>query len=210
MHFVSRRIACFCDKVFDADIADSADLEADPEVEKQIETGDFMAVRCPQCGKRLTPEFPFRLSLRGGQGELLMVPEKDRSDLARGKLGYQTGSPYRIVVGFPEMAEKLRILGAELDDRVIEIMKYYLLTGSMANEDQDRDVTLLYKGQEDKRHVFHVLGLKEGEIGVASLGNEIYAKIASDVETRAGEEPFRDFCSPPWVSLRRLSSGGGA
>jgi hypothetical protein len=210
MHFVSRRIACFCDKVFDADIPDSADLDADPEVEKQIETGDFMAVSCPQCGKRLTPEYPFRLLLRGGRGELLMIPEKDRNALARGKLEYPTGNPYRIVVGFPEMAEKLRILGADLDDRVIEIMKYYLLTGSLRGEDPDRDITLMYKGEEDKRHVFHVLGMKEGEIGVARLGNEIYNKIASDIETRAGEEPFRDFCSPPWVSLGRLSSGDEA
>ena len=45
MHFVSRRIACFCDKVFDTDVADSADLGAEPDVEKQIESGDFMAVR---------------------------------------------------------------------------------------------------------------------------------------------------------------------
>ncbi|HTP57776.1 MAG TPA: CpXC domain-containing protein [Spirochaetia bacterium] len=208
MHFVSRRIACFCDKVFDAEIADSADLDAEPEVEKQIETGDFMAVTCPQCGKRLTPEFPFRLSLRGGRGELLMVPEKDRGGLARGRLDYQTGNPYRIVVGFPEMAEKLRILDAGFDDRVIEIMKYYLLTGSMAGEDQDRDITLSYKGQEEGRHVFHVLGLKEGEIGVARLGADVYKKISADIETRAGEDPFRDFCAPPWISVRKLSGTG--
>jgi len=205
MHFVSRRIACFCDKVFDAEIADSADLEADPDVEKQIDSGDFMAVTCPQCGKRLTPEFPFRLALRGGRGELLMVPEKDRGGLARGKLDYPADNPYRIVVGFPELAEKLRILADGFDDRVIEIMKYYLLTGSMADEDQERDITLRYKGQEEGRHVFHVLGMKEGEIGVARLGGDVYKKIAADIDARAGEDPFRDFCTPPWISVRRLS-----
>lgn len=89
-----------------------------------------MAVTCPRCGKRLTPEFPFRLSLAGGRGEIMLVPEKDRIGLARGKLDYELGSPYRVVVGFPELAEKLHILAAGLDDRVIEIMKYYLLTGA--------------------------------------------------------------------------------
>ncbi len=205
MHFSSRRIACFCDKVFDAEIADSADLDAEPDVEKQIESGDFMAVKCPQCGKRLTPEFPFRLSLKSGRGVLLLVPEKDRADLSRGKLDYQTADAYRIAVGFPEMAEKLCILAAGLDDRVIEIMKYYLLTGSMASGDQERDITLRWKGEEDGRHVFHVLGLKEGEIGVARLGREVYAKIAADIETRAGEDPFRDFCTPPWVSVNKVT-----
>jgi len=166
-----------------------------------------MALICPKCGKRLTPEFPFRLSLPGGQGELFMIPEKDRNAFLRGRLDYQMGNPLRIVVGFPEMAEKLSILEAGLDDRVIEIMKYYLLTGAAGAEDQERDVILRYKGEQDGQHVFHVLGLKDGEVGVARLGAEIYAKIAGDVETRVKEDPFQDFCSPPWVSVRRITGG---
>ncbi|MGA2612948.1 MAG: CpXC domain-containing protein [Spirochaetia bacterium] len=207
MHFVSRRVACFCDNVFEADVPDSADLEAEPDVEKQIESGDFMALTCPNCGKRLTPEFPFRLSLRGGRGELIMIPGKDMNGLIRGKLDYDIGRPFRVVVGFPEMAEKLYILEAGLDDRIIEIMKYYLLTGAAGAEDQDRDVVLRYKGEQEGRHVFHVLGLKDGEIGVARLGDEIYRKIAQDVDARVKDEPFQDFCSPPWVSVRRLTGG---
>ncbi|HUI70875.1 MAG TPA: CpXC domain-containing protein [Spirochaetia bacterium] len=207
MHVVSRRIACFCDAVFDAEVPDSADLTSEPEVEGKIETGDFMVVMCPQCGKRLTPEFPFRLTLREGRGVVLLVPEKDRNALLRGTLEYEMGSPFRVVVGFPALAEKLRILEAGLDDRVIEIMKYYLMTGAAQPEDEERDVTLRYKGEEDGRHVFHVLGLKDGEVGVARLGSEIYGKILADIETRVAEDPFRDFCSPPWVSVERLAGG---
>ncbi len=206
MHSVSRRVACFCDNAFDADIPDSADLRTEPDVQKLIASGDFMAVSCPRCGKRLTPEFPFRLFLSDGQ-EMFLVPEKDMNSFLRGKLDYEIGNPFRVVVGFPEMAEKLRILDAGLDDRVIEIMKYYLLTADAQAEDQDKAVTLRYQGEEGGRHVFHVLGLKEGEVGVARLGGEIYTKIAADVEKRTQEEPFRDFCSPPWISVRR--PGGG-
>jgi CpXC protein len=204
MHLVTRRLACFCDATFEAKFPDSADLGAEPEVEKLITSGDFMAVACPKCGKRLTPEFPFRLSLSDGR-ELFLIPEKDMNGLVRGKLGYEVGDPFRIVVGVAEMAEKLKILGAGLDDRVIEIMKYYLLTGSSEYEDQDQGVTLRYKGEEDGRHVFHVLGLKEGEVGVARLGDEVYRRISADIEGRAKEEPFRGFCTPPWVSVRRPS-----
>jgi len=207
MHFVSRRIACFCDNVFEAELPDSANLEVEPEVEQKIESGDFMVVACPKCGKHLSPEFPFRLSLRGGRGDLLMVPEKDRNSLARARLDYETGNAFRVVVGFPEMAEKLHIFGARLDDRVIEIMKYYLLTGAAAEESYEADVTLRYKGEADGRHEFLVFGLKEGEVGVARLANEFYRKIATDVDARVEEEPFRGFCSPPWVSVRRLSGG---
>ena len=209
MHSVRRRIACFCEKTFEADIPDSADLAAEPEVGALIASGDFMAVTCPACGKRLTPEFPFRLTLPDDRGDVLLVPEADRGAYARGSLPYQVGSPYRVVVGFPELAEKLKVIGSGRDDRVIEIMKYYLLTGAAGSEgeEDDRDVTLRYKGEEGGKHVFHVVGMKEGEIGVARLASEIYGKIAADVEARVQEEPFRDFCTPPWVSLRRLTGG---
>ncbi len=206
MHSTLRRIACFCDNAFDADIPDSADLAAEPEVAKLIASGDFMAVTCPKCGKRLTPEFPFRLSLADGR-ELFLVPENDLGGFIRGKLDYDVGAPFRVVVGFAEMAEKVKILAAGLDDRVIEIMKYYLITGNAQPEEQDRAVTLRYQGEEGGRHVFHVLGLKEGEVGVARLASEIYRKIEADVEKRIQEEPFRGFCAPPWVSVRK--PGGG-
>ena len=115
-----------------------------------------------------------------------------------------------LVVGFAELAEKVLIFSKGLDDRVIEIMKYYLLTGPAGGSAQgaERDVTFLYRGEEGDKHLFHILGMKEGEVGVARLARAIYDKIASDVEKRVKEEPFRDFCEPPWVSLRRV--GGGA
>lgn len=209
MHSVKRRVACFCQKTFEADIPDSADLSTDAGLEELIASGDFMAVTCPACGKRLTPEFPFRLTLRDNRGDLFMVPEADRNGYVRGSLAYPVGDPYRVAVGFPELAEKVLVIGRGLDDRVIEIMKYYLLTGTAEQDEQeqDRDVTLRYKGEEEGKHVFHVIGLKEGEIGVARLAREIYLKIAGDVDTRVEEEPFRDFCSPPWVSIRRLTGG---
>ncbi len=207
MTSVKRRVACFCESTFEADIPDTADLAADPEVEQSILDGDFMSVTCPACGKRLTPEYPFRLAGVKGLGEVLLVPEPDRAALARGKLEIVTGREGRVVAGFPELVEKLIIAAAGLDDRVIEIMKYYLLTGGATHapaESRD-DVTILYRGLDDGRHLFHIVGMKKGEVGVARLATALYARIAADVKTRVLEEPFRDFCTPPWVSLRRVS-----
>ena len=88
-------------------------------------------------------------------------------------------------------------------------MKYYLLTGAAGGsvQETEREVTFLYRGEEGDKHLFHILGMKEGEVGVARLARGIYDKIASDVENRVKEEPFRDFCTPPWVSLRRVGGG---
>ncbi len=204
-----KRIACFCENTFEADMPQTADLGADPDVEPLILTGEFMAVTCPACGKRLTPEFPFRLTGVPGFGELLLVPEADRVALARGRLSPPAETSGRLAVGFAELAEKLLIARAGLDDRVIEIMKYYLLTGGAAKDpaESEGDVTILYRGIEGDRHLFHIVGMREGEVGVARLGRDVYTRIAADVESRIAEEPFSEFCVPPWVSLRRASGG---
>jgi hypothetical protein len=204
----TRHIACFCESSFDAEIPESADLAADTGVEEQIQSGDFMAVSCPACGKRLTPEYPFHLTGVKAVGDLFLVPEADRGAFLLGTLDYSPGSPGRIVVGFPELSEKVLIFGKGLDDRVIEIMKYYLLTGPAGpGNEAAGDASLLYRGVEDGKHVFNILGMKEGQVGVARLAGAIYQKIAADVEKRVLEEPFRDFCEPPWISLRK--AGGG-
>ncbi len=112
MTTVPRRIACFCETTFDAEIPERADMAADPEIGELILDGSFMAVNCPACGKRLTPEYPFRLTGVKGLGEILLVPEADRARYVRGTLDYVSGSPDRVVVGFPELAEKVLVAGS--------------------------------------------------------------------------------------------------
>jgi hypothetical protein len=209
MTTVKRHISCFCENTFDADLPESADLGVDPEVKDHILDGSFMSVACPACGKVLSPEYPFRLSGVRGLGDICLVPEAERVAYIRGKVGFGMGSPARVVVGFPELMEKMIIAAEGLDDRVIEIMKYYLLTGASnpAGENGDREIVLVYRGREGGRHLFNIMGMKDGEVGVARLAEEFYARIASDVETRVREEPFSDFCQPPWVSLRKAIGG---
>jgi hypothetical protein len=211
MTTAQRHIACFCETTFDADLPASADMAGDPEIEQLILDGSFMSVTCPGCGRRLTPEYPFRLTGVSGFGDLFLVPETDRGAYDRGRLDYEIGSTGRIVVGFPELREKVLIASLGLDDRVIEIMKYYLLTGSASAGDgeQEKEVGIVYCGKESGRHVFNIIGMKEGEIGIARLAEELYGRIASDVETRVKEDPFRDFCVPPWVSLRKITGAAG-
>jgi len=206
-----RHIACFCETTFDAELPASGDVLGDPEIEQLILDGSFMSVTCPGCGRKLSPEYPFRLTGARGFAEIFLVPEADRGAYLRGKLEYDSGSPARIVVGFPELVEKVLIASLGLDDRVIEMMKYYLLTGSASEGAgaQELDVGILYRGKETGRHVFNIVGMKAGEIGVARLAEELYARIAADVEKRVQEDPFLDFCVPPWVSLRRITGAAG-
>ena len=69
-------------------------------------------------------------------------------------------------------------------------------------------VFLAVSGEEAGRLVFHIDGLAEGQIGVARLPRDIYARIEADLPARLAEEPFREFCEPPYVSLRRAEFAG--
>jgi hypothetical protein len=209
MHTVTRKVACFCEKSFEAAVPEDVDLAVDAGVEAEILAGDFMAVTCPACGKRLTPEFPCVVRAASpipGAGEardILLLPEPDRVACVSGRHPGLAAGHARVVVGMTELAEKLLLFGSSLDDRIVEIMKYYLLTGSAGGSAADSEVVLRYAGDEGDRMIFHISGLAEGRIGVARLGKDVYRKIEADLDTRLAEEPFVAFCEPPYVSLRK-------
>lgn len=212
----TRRIACFCEKVFEADLPTVVDLAERPACADEVLRGEFMAVSCPACGKRLTPEFPCRFTgvPAGHLGTLAveLVPEAERVAFLAGRLGRDLGTPDRVVIGVPELAEKLAIFRAGLDDRAVEMLKFLLVTRpGRAGEppaNAGRELVVTFQGIEGGKIVFHVAGLREGEVAVARLERALYDRIEADLANRLAEEPFRAFCEPPYVSLRRVEQDG--
>jgi hypothetical protein len=206
------RIACFCEKVFDADLPAVVDLAARPEAADEVLRGEFMVVTCPACGKRLTPEFPCRFTgvSAGPLGllDLELVPETERVAYLCGRLGRSLAKPDRVVIGVPELAEKLEIFRAGLDDRAVEMLKYLLVSRPGRDGERSpgaaREVVVTFRGIEEGRLVFHIAGLREGEVAVARVERAMYDRVVSDLANRLAEEPFSAFCEPPYVSLRRV------
>ncbi len=209
----TRRIACFCEKVFDADLPFQIDLAERPGAADEVLRGEFMAVSCPACGKRLTPEFPCRFTgvSAGAQGTLVLslVPEADRVACLAGRMDKEIGTVDRVVIGVPELAEKLAIFRAGLDDRVVEMLKFMLVTRP-GTEAAGRDVVVTFSRVEADRLVFHLAGLREGEVAVARLERTLHDRMLADLATRLSEDPWKDFCTPPYVSVRRVDQEGPA
>jgi hypothetical protein len=207
-----RRIACFCEKVFEVDLPTVIDLSARPEAADEVLRGEFMAVSCPACGKRLTPEFPCRFTgvPAGTIGtiEIELVPEAERVAYLAGRLGRDIGKPDRVVIGVPELAEKLAIFRSGLDDRAVEVLKFMLVTRPGRDGEPSpaagREVVVTFRGIEAGRLLFHIAGLRETEVAVARIEQSLYDRIAADLANRLAAEPFRDFCAPPYVSVRRV------
>jgi hypothetical protein len=212
MNTIKKSITCFCENTFEAVIPQSVDLSQETHVVSQVLSGDFMSVSCPLCGKRLTPEYPCAfLGLKEGR-DLYFIPEMDRAAYTRGKLPYDIGKPWRVAIGYAELAEKIRMITQGLDDRVVEIMKFLLLSRSTETpsvpgsaQEGDGEIEVEFSGQSGDALEFHIKGLRKGEVAVARLKRDLYAKIEADVEKRVKEEPYKEFCVPPYVSLRQLS-----
>ena len=199
-----KKITCYCEETFDADLPDEIDLEENPDTIDSIIEGTFMCVTCPSCGKILKPEYPLKLTGNSQGIDLFFIPELDRSSFLLGKLEYNTGTPQRIVIGYRELVEKMNIYKEKLDDRIIEIIKYYLLQKAVESTDNDEaDITIYFKEKKSGTIIFHIEGLKLGEIAVSEIKNDMYEKITKTINEKAESEPFKTFLAPPYVSIKR-------
>jgi hypothetical protein len=205
---VKRRIVCFCEHVFDADVPDSIDLGDQPEVEQTIIDGEFLSIRCPNCGKVLKPEFPVLIEDPQAENSIFFVPELDRSAYFRGSLSYSLREANRVAIGYEELVEKFLLKRYNLDDRVVEIVKYYLLSKIMEEESEDKEMRVLFSRQEGDNVLFNVLGLKKDEVGILKVPVSTVEKIGSQLAEKKQQEPFSEILKAPYISINNLLMEG--
>jgi hypothetical protein len=201
---MKRRIVCFCEHGFDAEVPDFVDLGMQPEVEQAIIDGEFLSIRCPNCGKVLKPEFPVMIEDPQAENTIFFIPELDRSAFFRGSLAYSLREANRVAIGYEELVEKFLLKRYNLDDRVVEIVKYYLLSKIMEDEGEDKELRILFSRQEGDTVLFNVLGLKKDEVGILKVPAATLAKIASQLEEKKHQEPFSEVLKAPYISINNL------
>jgi hypothetical protein len=163
-----------------------------------------LSIRCPNCGKVLKPEFPVLIEDPQAENSIFFVPELDRSSYFRGSLAYSLREANRVAIGYEELVEKFLLKRHDLDDRVVEIVKYYLLSKIMEDETGDKELRVLFSRQEGETVLFNVLGLKESEVGILKVPMATLQKIASQLEEKKHQEPFSDILKTPYVSINNL------
>jgi hypothetical protein len=201
---MKRTLVCFCEHSFETDLPESVDLGADPAVETSILEGEFMSVRCPSCGKLLKPEFPVEVREAGTGRTLCLIPELDRSAYFRGTLPYKLAAADRVVIGYEELAEKIRIRRNDFDDQVIELIKYYLLNKILESYEGEREVRVLFSRLAEDTLVFHAVGLKDEEVGVMKVPRSMVDKVTAQLEERRKQEPYATILRGPYVSVNTL------
>jgi len=191
-------VTCVCEKTFEADIPETVDLSAGAETVESILRGTFLTFTCPHCGHSVKPEVPIRFTDPGKGRDIYLIPERDRNRFLLGQIEHPPVK--RIVIGYAELVEKLKIYTEKLDDCAVELIKYYILVkaGSGASP------SIYFDRIDENMLVFDILGLREDEIAEIKIKREVYDKAEAELPLKRQEEPYNMFLQPPYVSISKI------
>lgn len=199
------QVPCSCYAAVPFEYDEVIDLAENPEAANNIMAGNFMTVTCPKCGKLLHQEFPFALKHEAKKIDIFFLPERMRDDYLMGKSKYIHKKVDRIVIGFPELAEKLKIINEGLDDIVVEAVKYYLVSKLEADNESETEIRAFFEYLDESGNlIFRLQGIKENEVGMFTLPKSFYEVTKVKVLAYRKAEPFCLFLTPPYISILRI------
>ena len=187
---------CFCGNEIEIDYKDSYNLDKEKDVLEKIMDGSFLTIECKFCNTILKPEY--RISFTFSKTDILMIPEKDSVQFLLGKL--ELPKTDRVVLGFRELVEKIKILQAGLDDSVVEIVKFYILE----KIDTDKEIQIEYQKMENNELTFYIYGLKEDEVGISKLPSDFYEEVKKTLPKIKNDEPYSYILEGPYISVNKI------
>ncbi len=196
------KIPCHCGNIMDFEYND--ETEINPESAEEIIHGRFMSTICDKCGITLKPEFPVMFTYPDPRMRIFFIPELQRDAFLRGQSPLLSKNPDRFVIGFQELAEKIKILDAGLDDITVECVKYYILSKIENDIKTEDEIIIYFEKYENDKLTFCIHGLKKDEVGMLSVDMNFYNMSKEKVKTSIGEEPFKSFLTPPYISIIKI------
>lgn len=192
-----KKIHCYCSTSFEIELIDKIDLETHPEIINLILYNKFMEYSCPSCKRLLRPEF--RIELSDKNTSLTMIPEIERHSLLAGNVLLNTK---QVVVGFQELRENFIIKKYLFDERIIELIKLYILEKIKSTE----EVRILFSNVENQELIFHIHGLKENETGISKIPEHIYNSIDEHLKERLMDPEIMNIMALPYRSVNKIST----
>lgn len=198
---MERIIECSCENEIKTNFPEIYNLDEHPEVEKDILDGSFLSVKCDDCKRVLKLEVPVRIMGGAHELDIYLAEEKYRNTYLLGK--YEIPDCKRVVFGYQELYEKILLSKNNLDDGIVEIMKFRLLE----KQGEDSSIDIVFHALDDGAVIFHVYGLREDEVGVVKVPFNVYEKMLNQKDEFA--EDFDILLTPPYVSAKKIQSEEG-
>jgi len=140
-----------CDFEQEFIVYDSVNVSLNPEAKKQVITGELTTFTCEGCGYQMEVVYPFLYHDMENKLMIWMNPDDQLDPNGPANKQFLFGTllddsyRYRIVSTREEMVEKISIFDDDLDDKPLEMLKYYIRE-SFLSKDDDPDQTILYYG----------------------------------------------------------------
>jgi hypothetical protein len=199
---VKRKVPCHCESSFDIDTPDEVDLDVQVNMDA-IQDGSFMSFSCPSCGKKHKPEFPITLIWPSKKLSFEVFPELSRGEFyMRNKTPAAKGSTaMEAIIGYPEMAERLAVIRDGYDPLALEAIKYHLQLKA-EEQYQDIEMDIWYFATENNSIVFHIHGIREGEVAVMKVPLSLYDKTLNDYLSNPKKEIFKELRVQNYTSVK--------
>lgn len=171
----------------------SVNTVINPETKTAVRDLSLFKFVCPHCGKQsivhydiLYHQMEDKMMIQVSHDDealskvySMFSGTDDHDSLGLTKEFRENGFLLRIVRSLNQLLEKLAIFDAGLDDRIVEILKVFVLVNYCRDNPEDKDVDLLFSVEQDGQWIIHILqnGVEKAH---SLVSTEFYEKIYKD------------------------------
>lgn len=155
-----------CGATHNADVPQSVNVAADPDLKEKVRTGELFTWTCPHCGAANLLSVPF---LYHDPAEHLMLV---LTQTPLGAEGLPEGYTGRQVRSVGELMEKIKIFDAGLDDLTVEMCKF------VTAQELKKDVALKFAGLDGADGEMTFTYPEGGQMELVAVGFNVYEDCA--------------------------------
>jgi hypothetical protein len=221
-------ICAVCDARFEANLVNSVNVSRFPRLKTRLLDRTLNRARCPTCGNISIIEKPFFYSDFNRRQFIAVYPRKERHFHARASaqaravfgafsaLKYGSAKNSRVVFGLEELREKVVAADNDIDDRMLELLKLYVIKEHPFLIDRPRLRITLNAMDKERIEVFCTFDLErnffKAYVPRAFLGT-LQGTTAENGEPsephlkarRIADAAFAAKVQAPWVNLWSLN-----
>jgi len=196
-----KETVCSCEELIPLSFPEEYSTPKQANLVSSILEGSIWDISCPSCKRLLKLEFEAVFHFPEWNLDIRFYPEESRNDFFIGKIKHSKSG--RVCIGFPELVEKVKLASDELDDQIIEVMKYQFLQAKGFPENWK----LYYSkfDQESEKIYFWLEGIRPAELAQTSVPFTIYTKTKSEINSWLKKSEVKEFTTPPYVNVFQVA-----
>lgn len=197
-----RSIKCHCEHVFEADLPEIVDLDKEPDLVQKIISGSFLGTVCPACGTNLHPELKTRIDWPSRSVHFELIPELERTSFMAGTTEH--AADCTPVIGYPELADRIAVINANLDPMTVEALKFMLLQHADSDSQSSQPIAIFEGRPQAEVLEFHIHGIKKDEVAVSRVPYSLYEKVYADIQEHPEKEPYIFLKNQSYISIQNI------